>query len=132
MKGLIKAVVLLCGFFPLAGVHAASFDVGFYNYPPMMIEQDKTGIYQDIFDELGKLTGDTFNVQYYPFRALAYCLMAGSWISSRVFIRAGCRGSRHLGYFRYRLARSSMSWCLPQARPSRWRGLRICAVSHLG
>ena len=77
MKGLIKAVVLLCGFFPLAGVHAASFDVGFYNYPPMMIEQDKTGIYQDIFDELGKLTGDTFNVQYYPYPRLGLLFNGG-------------------------------------------------------
>ncbi|WP_167141973.1 substrate-binding periplasmic protein [Pseudomonas sp. OTU750018] len=77
MKGLIKAVVLLCGFSLLAGVHAASFDVGFYNYPPMMIEQDKTGIYQDIFDELGKLTGDTFNVQYYPYPRLGLLFNGG-------------------------------------------------------
>jgi polar amino acid transport system substrate-binding protein len=46
---------------------AASFEVGFYNYPPMMIESDKSGIYQDIFNAIGKLTGDTFNIRYYPY-----------------------------------------------------------------
>lgn len=33
----------------------------------MMIEAERSGIYQDIFNELSKLTGDTFNVQYYPY-----------------------------------------------------------------
>lgn len=51
----------------LNGALAATFEVGFYDYPPMMIEAERSGIYQDIFDELGKLTGDTFNVQYYPY-----------------------------------------------------------------
>ncbi|MFI8506960.1 substrate-binding periplasmic protein [Pseudomonas sp. NPDC079086] len=77
MKWLIKAVVLLCGVCPLAGVNAATFEVGFYNYPPMMIEQGKTGIYQDIFDELGKLTGDTFSVQYYPYPRIGLLFNGG-------------------------------------------------------
>lgn len=50
---------------------AASFTVGFYNYPPMMIESDKSGIYQDIFDEISKVTGDTFNIRYYPYARLS-------------------------------------------------------------
>jgi polar amino acid transport system substrate-binding protein len=51
----------------LNGAWAATFEVGFYDYPPMMIEAERSGIYQDIFNELSKLTGDTFNVQYYPY-----------------------------------------------------------------
>jgi polar amino acid transport system substrate-binding protein len=48
-------------------VLAATFEVGFYDYPPMMIEADKSGVYQDIFDELAKLMGDEFNISYYPY-----------------------------------------------------------------
>jgi polar amino acid transport system substrate-binding protein len=48
-------------------VFATSFEVGFYNYPPMMIEEDRSGIYQDIFNAISKLTDDTFNVSYYPY-----------------------------------------------------------------
>ena len=77
MKWLIKAVFLLCVGYPAVGVHAATFTVGFYNYPPMMIEQDKTGIYQDIFDELSKLTGDTFSVQYYPYSRIGLLFNSG-------------------------------------------------------
>ncbi|MFP6848120.1 MAG: transporter substrate-binding domain-containing protein [Pseudomonas sp.] len=74
---MIKAYLQLCFICPSAGVYAASFDVGFYNYPPMMIEQGRTGIYQDIFDELGKLTGDTFNVQYYPYPRIGLLFNGG-------------------------------------------------------
>lgn len=46
---------------------ADTFEVGFYDYPPMMIEEGRRGIYQDILDELAELTGDRFNVQYFPY-----------------------------------------------------------------
>ncbi|HUE93101.1 transporter substrate-binding domain-containing protein [Pseudomonas sp.] len=77
MKWLIKAIFLLCGAYPAAGSYAATFEVGFYNYPPMMIEQGRSGIYQDIFDELGKLTGDTFNVEYYPYPRIGLLFNGG-------------------------------------------------------
>lgn len=77
MKWLIKAVFLLCAAYPSVGVSAATFEVGFYNYPPMMIEQDKTGIYQDVLDEVGKLTGDTFSVQYYPYPRISLLFNSG-------------------------------------------------------
>ena len=58
---------ILCGL-GLANTAAAEvFDVGFYDYPPMMIRHDNSGIYKDIFDELGVLLGDTFNIHYYPY-----------------------------------------------------------------
>jgi polar amino acid transport system substrate-binding protein len=76
VKWLIRAVLLLCVGCPV-GAYAATFSVGFYNYPPMMIEQDKTGIYQDIFDELGRLTGDTFSVQYYPYPRIGLLFNSG-------------------------------------------------------
>lgn len=77
MKWLSKAVFLLWSVCSSAGTHAATFEVGFYNYPPMMIEQGQTGIYQDILDELGKLTGDTFSVQYYPYPRIGLLFNGG-------------------------------------------------------
>lgn len=77
VKWLIGAVFLLSVGYPPAGVTAATFEVGFYNYPPMMIEQDRTGIYQEIFDELGRLTGDTFSVQYYPYPRIGLLFHGG-------------------------------------------------------
>ena len=77
MKWLIEVVVLLCAGYFSAGSYAATFAVGFYNYPPMMIERDGTGIYQDIFDELGRLTGDTFNIQYYPYPRIGLLFNGG-------------------------------------------------------
>ena len=63
--------IVLAGLSLLAGmprgVLADTFEVGFYDYPPMMIERDGSGIYQDILDEISKLTGDTFHVRYYPY-----------------------------------------------------------------
>jgi polar amino acid transport system substrate-binding protein len=53
------------------GVSAATLEVGFYNYPPMMIEGDKSGIYHDILAEVSKLTGDTFNIRYYPYTRIS-------------------------------------------------------------
>lgn len=67
MKWLNQAIAALCFLNAVQTVQAQSFEVGFYDYPPMMIEDGRRGIYQDIFDELAKLTGDTFNVQYYPY-----------------------------------------------------------------
>lgn len=45
--------------------------VGFYDYPPMMIENGQTGIYQDILDELSKITGHRFQIRYFPYARLA-------------------------------------------------------------
>lgn len=45
--------------------------VGFYNYPPMMIESGRTGIYQEILDELSKMTGHRFLIQYFPYARLS-------------------------------------------------------------
>ncbi|HEX5841845.1 MAG TPA: transporter substrate-binding domain-containing protein [Pseudomonas sp.] len=77
MKWVIKAFLLLCFAYPLTDSYAATFAVGFYNYPPMMIEDGRTGIYQDIFDELGKLTGDKFDVQYYPYPRIGLLFNSG-------------------------------------------------------
>lgn len=67
MKWLIKAARVLCLSCLAQSALADTFEVGFYDYPPMMIEDGRRGIYQDILDELAKLTGDSFNVQYYPY-----------------------------------------------------------------
>jgi polar amino acid transport system substrate-binding protein len=48
-----------------------TFRVGFYNYPPMMIESERAGIYQEILDELTKMTGHRFQIQYLPYARLA-------------------------------------------------------------
>lgn len=48
-----------------------TFKVGFYNYPPMMIESERAGIYQEILDELSKMTGYRFQIQYFPYARLA-------------------------------------------------------------
>lgn len=77
MKWVIKAFFLLFCAYPLTGSYAATFAVGFYNYPPMMIEDGKKGIYQDIFDELRRLTGDKFDVQYYPYPRIGLLFNSG-------------------------------------------------------
>ncbi|WP_342116780.1 substrate-binding periplasmic protein [Pseudoduganella sp. OTU4001] len=46
--------------------------VGFYDYPPMMIESGRTGIYQELLDELSKITGHRFQIQYFPYARLAH------------------------------------------------------------
>lgn len=56
---------------------AATFEVGFYDYPPMMIEADKSGVYQDIFIELSKLLGDEFNIRYYPYPRIGLLFNTG-------------------------------------------------------
>ncbi|MEO4047324.1 transporter substrate-binding domain-containing protein [Pseudomonas sp. CAU 1711] len=67
MKWLTRAACALCFTCSMPGALAESFTVGFYDYPPMMIAQDRSGIYQDIFDELARLTGDRFDIEYYPY-----------------------------------------------------------------
>ncbi|MGW8392685.1 substrate-binding periplasmic protein [Pseudoduganella sp. HUAS MS19] len=70
MKSLLCATCLM---FAVWCVEARSdtFKVGFYNYPPMMIESERTGIYQELLDELSKITGHRFQVQYFPYARLA-------------------------------------------------------------
>ena len=51
-------------------VRAETFKVGFYNYPPMMIESGRSGIYQEVLDELSKITGHRFQIQYFPYARL--------------------------------------------------------------
>lgn len=67
MKWLPQTITALCLLCSVQSIRAESFEVGFYDYPPMMIEDGRRGIYQDILDELARLTGDTFHVQYYPY-----------------------------------------------------------------
>ncbi len=66
-KSKIFSMIFLCLVSCSHALYAAKLEVGFYNYPPMMIEADKSGIYRDILDEVSKLTGDTFNIRYYPY-----------------------------------------------------------------
>jgi polar amino acid transport system substrate-binding protein len=63
--------VLLLLLLPLQNGFAEQINVGFYHYPPLMIEDQKIGIYHDIIHELGKLTHDTFKIQYYPYSRVA-------------------------------------------------------------
>ena len=51
--------------------HCDTFKVGFYNYPPMMIESEQAGIYQEILDELSKITGHRFQIRSFPYARLA-------------------------------------------------------------
>lgn len=67
MKWRIGLTGLLYLLYAIPGALADTFQVGFYDYPPMMIENGRRGIYQDIFDEVAKLSGDRFDVQYYPY-----------------------------------------------------------------
>lgn len=68
-KHLFVAICLLAAWFGCA--RADTFKVGFYNYPPMMIEAGQTGIYQDILDELSKITGHHFQIKYFPYARLS-------------------------------------------------------------
>jgi polar amino acid transport system substrate-binding protein len=70
MKHLLcAACCVLAGW--LSNAQADTIKVGFYNYPPMMIEKGQSGIYQDILDELSKATGHQFQVTYFPYTRLA-------------------------------------------------------------
>jgi polar amino acid transport system substrate-binding protein len=52
------------------GARSDTVKVGFYNYPPMMIQSGRAGIYQEILDELSKMTGHRFHIQYFPYARL--------------------------------------------------------------
>lgn len=77
-KNKIFSVILFWLFSCSHGVYAATFEAGFYNYPPMMIEDDKAGIYHDILDEVSKLTGDTFNIRYFPYARITLMFNNGA------------------------------------------------------
>ncbi len=66
---LYAACCVLAGW--LTNAQADTVKVGFYDYPPMMIEKGRSGIYQDILDELSKTTGHDFQVSYFPYARLA-------------------------------------------------------------
>ncbi len=70
MKILVYASFLLCAACS-ADARSETYKVGFYNYPPMMIESGRSGIYQELLDELSKITGHRFQVQYLPYARLA-------------------------------------------------------------
>lgn len=60
-------LVLTIGLGCVPMARAETFRVAFYDYAPMMMSASKTGIYHDIFELLGHLTGETFDIQYYPY-----------------------------------------------------------------
>jgi polar amino acid transport system substrate-binding protein len=70
MKRLVYATCLLLAAW-MTDARAATLKVGFYNYPPMMIESGRTGIYQELLDELSKMTGHRFQIEYFPYARLA-------------------------------------------------------------
>ena len=70
MKSLVYATCLVLAAW-FTDARADTFKVGFYNYPPMMIEKGRAGIYQEILDELSKMTGHRFQIQYLPYARLA-------------------------------------------------------------
>ena len=70
MRRLVFATCLVFAAWCTAA-HSDTFKVGFYNYPPMMIESERAGIYQEILDELSKMTGHRFQIQYFPYARLA-------------------------------------------------------------
>ncbi|NHZ78503.1 transporter substrate-binding domain-containing protein [Massilia sp. CCM 8695] len=70
MKILVYAACLVCAAW-LTNARSETFKVGFYNYPPMMIESGRTGIYQELLDELGQITGHRFQAEYLPYARLA-------------------------------------------------------------
>ena len=46
--------------------YAETLQVGFRPYPPLMIEESKTGIYYDILNQISALTGITFEINFAP------------------------------------------------------------------
>lgn len=68
---------LLCWLGLSTTAAAQTFEVGFYDYPPMMIERDNSGIYKDIFDELSALLGDEFIISYYPYPRIGLLFNGG-------------------------------------------------------
>lgn len=78
VKSLTKTLGMLCLYGSMHSALAETFEVSFYDYPPMMIEDGRRGIYQDILDALAKLTGDRFNVQYYPYPRIGLLFNEGA------------------------------------------------------
>lgn len=67
----INVVVLtLSLLFSLPGLHAADIRVGFYNAPPLMIEKQNRGIYHDLLQQIGAITGDRFIIRYFSIARL--------------------------------------------------------------
>ena len=76
MKKLLRAACfVLTAWFSSA--QADNVRVGFYNYPPMMIESARSGIYQDILNELSVVTGHRFQGEYFPYARLSTQFDAG-------------------------------------------------------
>lgn len=69
MRRLVYATCLMCAAW-CADARSDTIKVGFYNYPPMMIQSGRRGIYQEILDELSKMTGHRFQIQYFPYARL--------------------------------------------------------------
>ncbi len=63
MKLVLAIALLLLIFRPLS---AETFQVGFHDFPPMMIRYQHSGVYKDIFQEIENLTGDIFLMNFYP------------------------------------------------------------------
>jgi polar amino acid transport system substrate-binding protein len=50
----------------ISPVYAETLRVGFRPYPPLMIEESKTGIYYDIFNRISAITGISFAIIFAP------------------------------------------------------------------
>lgn len=77
IPALLTLLVLFCA--PaLAGVYAVGVPVG--GYPPMMFPVDdaRTGVYQDILAEIGRLTGDRFVFRHLPAPRIMRAFVTGS------------------------------------------------------
>ncbi|MEH6473888.1 MAG: transporter substrate-binding domain-containing protein [Halopseudomonas sp.] len=44
--------------------------VGFYNAPPLMIQQSNSGIYHELLQQVGAITGDNFIIEYFSIARL--------------------------------------------------------------
>lgn len=77
MKYMVK-VLILSLIFVISTAQGETIKVGFYSYPPMMIEQGKSGIYQDILNEVSKISGIKFDIKYYPYARVAYLFNLGA------------------------------------------------------
>ena len=58
-------VLTLSLLFSPVGLHAEDIRVGFYNAPPLMIEKQNRGIYHDLLQQVGAITGDRFIIRYF-------------------------------------------------------------------
>ncbi|MEH6651351.1 MAG: transporter substrate-binding domain-containing protein [Motiliproteus sp.] len=51
-------------------IRAEDIRVGFYNAPPLMIQQQNSGIYHDLLLQIGAITGDRFIIRYFSIARL--------------------------------------------------------------